>query len=191
MLLNLMNWWQALSGTEQIFWSIGLISNAFFVVYLLLHFFGGHDTDFADHGDLDVDAGFTILSIRSLLAFAMFLGWTGVVALRLGFNLPVAIAAGVVAGIAAMWLVWRLLRILLRLQDSGTLDLKNALGQTGTVHLLIPAAGQGSGKVMITVQGALRELEALSDEMAIPTGESVLVVGVTDDGLLIVQPFHV
>jgi hypothetical protein len=42
---------------------------------------------------------------------------------------------------------------------------------------------------MVEVQGALREMDAISEEEAIPTGQPILVVGVTDDGALIVQPF--
>jgi hypothetical protein len=32
-----------------------------------------------------------------------------------------------------------LLRLVLRLQSSGTLDIQNTIGQTGEVHLQIPA----------------------------------------------------
>lgn len=180
-----------MSNAEQWFWAIGLISNALFVVYLLMQFAGSHDTDVPDGDVPDLDAGFTILSLRSLLAFGMFMGYTGVVSLRLGGNWFVALVAGIAAGILAAWLAWRLLRIILRLQSSGTLDLQNAIGQTGEVYLPIPAGLNGAGKVMVEVQGALRELDAVSEEASIPNGQPVLVVGLTDEGALIVQPFKV
>lgn len=191
MFSDLSTWWQALSNAEQWFWAIGLISNALFVVYLLMQFAGSHDTDVPDGDVPDLDAGFTILSLRSLLAFGMFMGYTGVVSLRLGGNWFVALVAGIAAGILAAWLAWRLLRIILRLQSSGTLDLQNAIGQTGEVYLPIPAGLNGAGKVMVEVQGALRELDAVSEEASIPNGQPVLVVGLTDEGALIVQPFKV
>lgn len=191
MFSDLATWWQALSNAEQWFWAIGLISNVLFVVYLLMQFAGSHDTDVPDGDVPDLDAGFTILSLRSLLAFGMFMGYTGVVSLRLGGNWFVALVAGIAAGILAAWLAWRLLRIILRLQSSGTLDLQNAIGQTGEVYLPIPAGLNGAGKVMVEVQGALRELDAVSEEASIPNGQPVLVVGLTDEGALIVQPFKV
>lgn len=191
MFTQLSDWWQALSGAEQCFWAIGLISNALFAVYLVAQFAGGHDADVHDADVPDLDAGFTILSIRSLLAFGMFMGYTGVVALRLGGGWLIALLAGVAAGVLAAWLAWRLLRIILRLQSSGTLDMHNAIGQTGEVYLTIPAGQHGAGKVMLELQGALREMDAVSEEAAIPNGQPVLVVGLTDEGALIVQPFKV
>lgn len=191
MLLDILTWWQALPNGEQWFWGLAILSNIFFVLYLVVQFAGGHDVD-ADGGlHLDgPDTGFTILSVRSLLAFGMFMGYTGVVATRQGASWPVALFLGTVAGVLAAWLAWRLLRLLLRLQASGTLDLENAIGQTGEVHLRIPTPGLGSGKVMVQVQGALRELDAVSEEQEIPTGTSILVVGTTENGTLIVQPFQ-
>ncbi|MBK6932954.1 MAG: NfeD family protein [Saprospirales bacterium] len=186
MLLNLFAWWQDISGVERLFWSIGLFFNALFILYLIIQFTGGHDTDLDAH---DIDTGFAMLSLRSLLAFGMFMGYTGVATLRLGFGWAIALLAGLAAGILAAWLAWRVLRVLLGLQSSGTLDLQNTIGQTGAVHLNIPAQMGGTGRVMVEAQGALREMEALSEEEAIPTGASILVVGITEDGLLIVQPF--
>lgn len=188
MFSDLTTWWQALGDAEQWFWTIGLISNALFAGYLILQFAGGHDTD-VHHDTIDGDAGFTILSLRSLMAFGMFMGYTGVVALRLGVGWLTALLAGVAAGVLAAWLAWRLLRLILRLQSSGTLDMQNTIGQTGEVHLQIPARMSGAGKVMVEVQGALREMDAISEEDAIPTGQPILVVGITDEGALIVQPF--
>ncbi len=191
MALDILTWWQALPTGEQWFWGIALVSNVFFVLYLIVQFAGGHDLDGDGgfHPD-DADTGFTILSVRSLLAFGMFMGYTGVVATRLGAGLLVALLAGFAAGVLAAWLAWRLLRLVLRLQSSGTLDMQNAVGQTGAVHLQIPAQGSGSGKVMLQVQGALREMDAVSEEVAIPTGTPVLVVGLTENDELIVQPFQ-
>lgn len=189
MLSDIFSWWQSLEDAEQVFWSLGLISNGLFIVYIAVQFHGGHDSDL--HAVGEPDAGFAILSLRSLLAFGMFMGYTGVVALRLGGSWAVALLAGTAGGVLAAWLAWRLLRAVLRLQSSGTLDLQNAVGLTGFVHLRIPAGMAGTGKVMIEVQGALREMDALSEEGDIPTGQTVLVVGLTDDeDALIVQPFQ-
>ena len=192
MLLNLMTWWESLAGAEQWFWAIALVSNVLFALYLVAQFAGGHDADVDTDVEFDhADAGFAVLSLRSLLAFGMFLGYTGVVVIRQGGGWFLALLIGVAAGVLAAWLAWRLLRAILRLQSSGTLDLENAVGQTGEVHLQIPAQNSGgSGKVMVEIQGALREMDALSEGESIPTGAPVLVVGITDEGVLIVQPFE-
>lgn len=188
MLLDLTTWWHSLPATEQLFWAIGLISNSFFAIYLILQMVGGHDSDFhPEHPD--IEPTFAILSLRSIMAFGMFLGYTGVVCTRMGVGWFITTVVGILAGIVAAWLAWRLLLLVLRLQSSGTLDLQNAVGKTGTVHLVVPAQSRGTGKVSVDVQGALRELDAISEDEEIPTGQSVLVMAITDDGLLIVKPF--
>ncbi len=187
MLLDLTTWWQHLPFSEQIFWSIGLISNVLFVVYVAAQFLGGHDSDIDASPDSS-DLG--ILSIRGLLAFGMFMGWTGLIVLQAGLGMPAALVAGTLAGILASWLAWRLILLLLRLQVSGTLDPERVVGQTGSVHLRIPARQNNTGKVMIEVQGSLREFDAVSEAEAIPTGTPVLIVGRTEEGVFIAQPFE-
>lgn len=187
MLLDITQWWQQLPHSEQVFWCIGLISNALFIIYVFLQFYGGHDHDVHIEHD---NPALGILSIRGILAFGMFMGWTGLVVLRNGGSMPVALTAGVIAGLLAALLAWRLIRMLLGLQSSGTLDPQQVIGQTGQVHLLIPAQQASSGKVMVEAQGALRELDAVSEGEAIPTGSPILIVGLTAEGVYIATPFE-
>lgn len=184
MLPDIAAWWQHLPPSEQIFWAIALISNVLFGIYVALQFLGGHDSDI--HHDHD-GPYWGILSIRGILAFGMFLGWAGLVALRAGFSMPAALVIGTAAGFVAAWLAWRLILLLLRLQVSGTLDPEQVVGLTGEVHLRIPAHQQGAGKIMVEAQGALRELEAISESEAIPTGSAIRIVGLTEEGIFIAQ----
>ncbi len=177
-------WYNGLQAAEQFFFIVGIISNLLFFLYVALQLIGGHDAELPEH-PFDVD--FALLSVRSLLAFGMFLGWTGLIVLKSGLGLPWAIAAGVLAGLLAAWLAWLLLKAMLRLQQSGNLELQNAYHQTGSVYLTIPAKGQGAGKVQIVVQGALRELDAVSDDAEIPTGTKIIVCDITDNHLVVMQ----
>jgi membrane protein implicated in regulation of membrane protease activity len=177
-------WYSGLQAAEQFFFIVGIISNLLFFLYVALQLLGGHDADMPDH---PIDFDFALLSVRSLLAFGMFLGWTGLIVLKSGLGLPLAIAAGVSAGLLAAWLAWLLLKTMFRLQQSGNLELQNAYRQIGTVYLAIPARGNGKGKVQIVVQGALRELEAVSDDAEIPTGTKVIVCDIADNQLVVMQ----
>ena len=193
MLLNILTWWQALSGAEQIFWSIGLISNLLFALYIGIQVLG-HDADLdTEVDDIDgLDTGeiqFTVLSLRSLLAFGMFLGYTGLTVLHAGFGLITAVCLGSLAGLLAAWLAFKLIRFLLKMQSSGTLILENSVGATGKVHLTLPANAASTGKVMVTLQGALREMDAVSEGETIQTGTSILVTEVLDNGNLVVIPY--
>ena len=56
------------------------------------------------------------------------------------------------------------------------------------MYLTIGAGRESIGKVSITVQGTLRELDALTDEDAdLVMGNVVRVKEVTDNGILIVE----
>lgn len=177
-------WFQALSLAEQAFFALGLCSNVLFAFYVLFQHWGDHDTDLSlSHTDLDI----AIFGFRGLLAFGMFLGWAAFLALRSGWSLPSAVLVGIFSGGLAAWLAWKLVRMMLRLQSSGTLDLEQAYGKTGIAYLPIPKAGEGKGKVTITLQGSQRELEAVSEGETIPTGQPVEVVGLAPGGVLIVR----
>jgi membrane protein implicated in regulation of membrane protease activity len=82
---------------------------------------------------LSSDADLAIFSVRSLTAFFMFLGWTAYLTLKWGRPLWLAIIAGVLAGVLAIWLAYRLIRFLLSFQSSGTLELQNAIGKRSTL----------------------------------------------------------
>jgi membrane protein implicated in regulation of membrane protease activity len=174
-MIPLIDTWQQLSYPEQIFSAIGLISNFLFVLYLLLSFFVGNDhAELPD--DFIGDSLLPILSIRGFLAFSMFLGWTALAALRAGLGTPLSTLIGIAVGWMAAWLVWRMLRWMLRWQSSGTMDLQQTIGLIGQVYIPIPMAGQGAGKITIELQGALRELDAVSSGNMINTRASVVVV---------------
>ena len=75
-----------------------------------------------------------------------------------------------------------------KLVSSGTLKMDNALHAIGEVYLTVGANRSSIGKVQIKVQGALRELEALTDsEKDLTQGNVIKVVEVTKNGILIIE----
>ena len=76
-----------------------------------------------------------------------------------------------------------------KLSSSGTLKMKNALYEIGEVYLTVGANRSKIGKIQIKVQGALRELEALTDaDENLTQGKVIKVIEVTSKGILIVEP---
>jgi hypothetical protein len=149
----------------------------------------GHDL--AAHGGHEVAShGLHLFSVRALTAALAFFGVTGWFALRAGWPNALAVVAALVAGGLAMIGVSAALRSMQRLESDGTLQVHNAIGLDGVVHLQIPSAGAGAGKVLMTVQGRLVELPAVTGGAAIPTGAAVTVVDVRDDNVLDVRPAH-
>ena len=124
--------------------------------------------------------------MRGVVAFLAICGWVGVAALDMGAAPLLATVLAVIAGLAAMVLVALALRFSLKMQQSGNLDLKNAVGLTGEVYVPIPRGGKG--KVTLTVQDRFVELDAVCPERELAVGEAVKVTGITSNHTLIVTP---
>ena len=79
------------------------------------------------------------------------------------------------------------MRLMGRLKESGTMNIGNAVDQTATVYLIIPAARKGMGKVHVKIQGTLRELNAITDQATeIASGSLVKITGVVNENILLV-----
>lgn len=185
-------WFGPLSLFEKIYWAVAGISSVIFVVLLVLTFLGG-DTETVE-GDVDVEIegdtgiGFQFLSFKNLIGFLTIFGWSGIACLEGGLSKGWTVLISVICGLLMMLAMAGLFYYLGKLQSSGTLVLKNALDQTGEVYLTLGAGRSKIGKVSITVQGSLRELDALTDEdVDLVMGNVIRVKQVTDNGILIVE----
>lgn len=141
------------------------------------------DTDVGDGADGHGNLFFGILSFKAISAFVGVFGLVGCIVLDsdMGFVARTLIAFG--SGVIAMFIVAQMMVWLIRLQASGSVDIRNAIGQTASVYLRIPEAGEGRGKVTVKVQGRSLECAAMSEGPAIPTGGLVKVVSVEGDVL--------
>ncbi len=185
-------WYSALSSFEQVFWGIALIASVFFVFVLVTTLIGG-DTDGLD-GDVDADIegdtgiGFQFFSFKNIVAFFTIFGWSGISFLEAGMSKGIVVLLAAVCGLAMMFVMAFLIYQMRKMTSSGTLRMENAIGQIGEVYLTIGANRSRMGKVQITVQGALRELDALTDEEKdLPTHTVITVKEITSNGILIVS----
>ena len=178
-----------------------IVGCTFVGLQVILQVFGlFDDVDAADGMDADVDidvdaehghsssAFFGILSFKALCAFAGIFGLAGLMMLRgeAAFQVRVLVACG--AGVAAMFGVAWMMKSLSRLQASGTVRIRNAVGRIGKVYLRIPGSNDGVGKVTIDLQGRSMEFAAATDGEEIATGARVTVVAVEGDETLKVVP---
>lgn len=147
----------------------------------------GGEHNAGDHHD-GAGGGLHILTLRGIVAFFTLFGWSGLLFSMLGLHWLLSLFLAVQVGVIGMVAVALILREALRLQSDGTLNIRNALGLSGTVYLTVPAARREPGKVNVTVQDQLREFEAVTDsETPIPTGADIRVVGITGGDTLIVE----
>jgi membrane protein implicated in regulation of membrane protease activity len=146
--------------------------------------FGGGD---ADHAAGDHATGLQFLSLRTITAFGVGFGWTGVAVLNGGGGLGLAIPLALVAGLLLAAIVLFLMRSMRRLSHSGSLDYANAVGQVATVYVTIPPAAAAGGQVEVLVQGRLATVAAVTrGDAPIAPGTKVRVAELADRTTLIV-----
>ena len=184
-------WYVALSSFERVYWIISIVGSVIFLILMALTFIGGDVDDLGDvDADIDGDIGidFQFLSFKNLVGFFTIFGWSGIASLAEGMSHNKTILISVISGLAMMTVMATLFYYLGKLTSSGTLKLKNALGNIGEVYITVGANRSSIGKVQIKVQGGLRELEALTDENEdLKQGSVIVVTEVTSNGMLIIK----
>lgn len=134
-------------------------------------------------------AGVRLFTVRGFVAFFAVGGWLGVALIDGGLHAAFALVLAVLAGFAALVTMGYFMKWSMRLQENGTLRLRDTIAHTGTVYIPIPAARTGTGKVTLTAQSQFLELDAMTDStQPLPTGASVQVVGIFAGSTLIVRP---
>jgi hypothetical protein len=131
---------------------------------------------------------FGVLSFRTVVAAVALFGVSGKAALAAGVNPVPTLVLAVVSGIAAMYAVHGLMRGLKSLDTDRTMRIERAIGQPGTVYLSIPAHRSGSGKIHLTLQKRLDELEAVTAGECLADGAKVRVIGVVGPAIVEVEP---
>jgi hypothetical protein len=186
-------WWDALLMIQKIYWMIAIPFTLIFVLQLIFSFFvGDADHDVSGHGDSAVDGDhgmpFQFFTLKNMTAFFTIFGWVGISCVNAGISNGITILISVICGLIMMVIMASIFYFMSKLVETGNLDINNALNKTGSVYIPIPALRIGQGKVQIKVQGALRELDAISDDAEnIKTGTLIVVTEVLNNNLLVVK----
>lgn len=145
----------------------------------------GHDA----HGQHGSTWLFSIVSVRTLVAASTFFGLGGLLAESLAARPAIQLGSGLAMGFAAMLGVHKVLQLMHRLSEDGTVKIQRAVGLKGTVYVPIPANKLGSGKVHVNLQDRLMEYAAVTaNGEKLATGAPVIVVSVVGSDTLEVAP---
>ena len=123
-----------------------------------------------DNGDFDATSSgayhgaLRIFTIRGIVAFFAIGGWAGLAALSANIPVVWSVQIAILSGAAAMLLASVAIRLALRMQSSGNLNLNNAISHSAKVYITIPPARSGTGKVTMLLQERFCELDAMTDE---------------------------
>lgn len=193
MLLFINELWQEAGTFEKVYWAMALPFSFGLLIILVTTFIGGDVDGGGVDAEIEADqgAGVQFFTLKNLIGFFTIMGWTGIACIKLGLGGAATVLISLVAGLAMMAAMAYLFYGMSRLVQDGTLKMERAIGRTGSVYMRIPAQRNGMGKVQITVQGSLRELDALTDHSSdITTGTMVRVSELIDGHMLLVAPLH-
>ena len=196
----MIEWFEALSVAGKVFVCVAVPSTLVLVIQTVMTFFGFGDGDGdADLPDLDGDgvpdgifggneagetdnfeiaesSGLHMFSLRGIVAFFCIFGWLGLTMVTNGTEEWLAV------------LIAFLLKALSKLQSDGTMDIRYAIGVSGSVYISVPPQRSAKGKVNLLIQGKLEELDAVTDEETpLPFGTEVVVTGISGGNTLIVR----
>jgi hypothetical protein len=185
----MLDWWSSISLESEIFYAIGIVALAVLLMQIFLTLIGidaHHDADLS--GGVH-DSGLGLLSVRTITAFFVGFGWGGVIILNHGHSLPMAVLGGFGTGFVFLLTTAFLIRNLLRLQSSGNLNYRNAIGVVGTVYSTIPGAERGGGQLELMIQGRLTMAEAYTKAAHdLKPNSKARVVDLIGESTLLVEP---
>ena len=195
----LSDWFNQLDLGLRFYWGISIFASIVVIIQMSMSFAGIGDID---SGDADVDfstdtdsldnaGSMHLLSIRNVFYFLLGFGWAGV---SLWNTIPSPIllcAVSVLVGVLFVAIFIFLFRQMMKLQSNGAFDINDAVGKVCDVYLRIPGENQGLGKVQISFNGSVQELDARTSGEPIPSGAKVRVLRVIDKKVLEVESLNI
>lgn len=193
------DWYFSLDPTLRVYWGIAIFASTIFVIQTVMSFIGIGDMDTDVDVDVDVDMdgvpdgdamdnanGMHLLSIRNIIYFMLGFGWTGISLWHTIPNRIMLAVVGVAVGCLFVALFITIFRQMLKLQSNGAFRINDAVGKTVDVYLRIPPRREGMGKVQVSFNGSIQELDAMTDnEEQIPSGTKVKVQAVEGRVLIV------
>lgn len=182
---------EGLDTLLKTFWFVAIPISLIFIIQTIMTFMGadasdGVETDF--NGDFDgTDAPFQLFSLRNMINFLLGFSWTGISFYSTITNKPLLIIVSLAVGIVFVLLFFVIIKQVQKLAEDNSFKITSTINKSAEVYLTIPENKKGKGKIMISVNGAYHELEAMTENDRIPSGAVVKVVKIENNNILIVE----
>ena len=186
-----LNLFHELDTRSQVYWVCAIVGSLIFVVQMVLTLIGMDssdiDVDFDGDGTRDLGGGLSLFSIKNFVNFLVGFGWAGV-CLRSAVQSHILLGLlAVLVGVAFVLMFFLIKRQTRKLEHNGAFQIQDCVGKTVDVYLRIPASRGGQGKVQVSLNGSVQELDAMTDGDAIASGQKVSVIDVVDGTTVLVQ----
>lgn len=169
----------------QIFWGCAVVSSLIFVVQLVLTLIGMDssdvDVDFDGANTMDLGGGLNLFTIKNFIGFLVGFGWAGVCFYDTIPNTFLLLLVAFIVGCLFVGIFVVIYKQTKKLEHNGAFQIEEVKGMTVSVYLRIPAEGAGKGKVQVSQNGSVHELDALTDGEEVPSGAKVKIVEIIDN----------
>jgi hypothetical protein len=169
----------------QIFWGCAVVASLIFIVQMVLTLIGMDssdvDVDFDGANTMDLGGGLNLFTIKNFIGFLVGFGWAGVCFYDAIPNVILLLLVAFVVGCLFVGIFVVIYKQTKKLEHNGAFKIDDVMGTTVSVYLRIPANGTGKGKVQVSQNGSVHELDAFTDGEEIPSGAKVKIVEVIDN----------
>lgn len=169
------------------FWYIALPVSLIFLIQAIITFSGiSSDIDTDSEVHLDGDGLFEYFTVRNAINFLLGFSWGGICFYPHISNKLLLVFFAVLSGLVFFIAFFHIIQQIKKLEENNSFNPLNTIGKEGEVYLKIPA--NGKGKVQVSHNGSVHELEAISDSLLMETGTKVTIVDVLENNILLVKP---
>jgi hypothetical protein len=172
-------------------WFIALPTSLIFIILTIMTFIGmdasdGLEADF--DGDFDGDsAPIQVFTLRNMINLLLGFSWTGIALYNKIDNTFILILISLGVGISFVIMFFITIRQIQKLGEDNSFKMAMTIDKNAEVYLSIPEKMTGKGKVLISIKGSMRELDAMTENDKIETGKVVQVTKIENDSILIVK----
>lgn len=189
---DLILFYKELPFIMQIFWGCAIVSSVFMLVQLVLSLIGMGDFEFdadaAAADGLDASGGVDLFTVKNITNFFVGFGWAGISLRDVIETDWILLAVSVGFGILFVVIFILLFRQLMKLENNSAVGVEETVGKNADVYLRIPAGRGGKGKVQLSVKGAVKEYNAVTDDAEnIPSGTIVRITEIIGKDCVLVE----
>lgn len=174
----------------QIFWGSAIISTVIMLIQTILSLIGMSDLDLevGVDGGLDDCSGADLFTIKNIVNFFVGFGWAGVSFRPYIESDLLLVLISLLVGVCFVIIFVIIFKQLMKLESNSAVGADACVGRTADVYLRIPANRSGKGKIQLSLNGAAREFDAVTDESEpIPSGAVVTVKEIVGKSVLLVM----
>ena len=174
----------------QIFWGSAIISTVIMLIQTILSLIGMSDLDLevGVDGGLDDCSGADLFTIKNIVNFFVGFGWAGVSLRSYIESYLLLVLISLLVGVCFVIIFIIIFKQLMKLESNSAVGADACVGRTADVYLRIPANRSGKGKIQLSLNGAAREFDAVTDESEpIPSGAVVTVKEIVGKSVLLVM----